>query len=186
MSEPCIIQLRAVTKNYPMGEVTVHALRGLDLELRGGEFVVLLGPSGSGKTTILNLIGGLDQPTGGQVLVEGRDIARFNESQLTAYRRSMVGFIFQFFNLIPTLSALENVEFALALNQHDGDLQAKARDLLGLVGLGERGGHFQRSSRAASSSGWLSPGRSPTGPRSCCATSRPATWTPKPGKPCCG
>jgi putative ABC transport system ATP-binding protein len=141
MAEDVLIQLEAVTKDYPMGEVTVHALRGLDLCLARGEFVVLLGPSGCGKTTTLNLIGGLDKPTSGRVVVQGEDIARFDERHLTEYRRRQVGFVFQFFNLIPTLSAEENVEFALALtNGHN--LHAKALDLLGLVGLRERADHF--------------------------------------------
>ncbi len=141
MSSNALVQLEKVTKNYPMGEVIVHALRGLDLEIASGEFIVLLGPSGCGKTTTLNLIGGLDKPTEGRVIVQGEDIATYNEDRLTDYRRRKIGFVFQFFNLIPTLSAVENVEFALALtNGHD--LRAKALDLLGLVGLRDRADHF--------------------------------------------
>jgi putative ABC transport system ATP-binding protein len=141
MTQQLLIQLEAVNKNYRLGEVTVHALRGLDLQIAAGEFVVLLGPSGCGKTTTLNLIGGLDKPTGGRVVVQGEDITHYNDAQLTGYRRRQVGFVFQFFNLIPTLSAAENIEFALALT--DGrDLHAHALDLLGLVGLRERAGHF--------------------------------------------
>jgi putative ABC transport system ATP-binding protein len=101
----------------------------------------LLGPSGCGKTTTLNLMGGLDKPSSGQVLVEGDDIAQYNEAQLARYRRNRVGFVFQFFNLIPTLTAAENVEFALALTQHGG-LAEKARQLLDLVGLGDWAKHF--------------------------------------------
>jgi putative ABC transport system ATP-binding protein len=141
LSDKTLIQLQSVTKNYPMGEVIVHALRGLDLEIASGEFVVLLGPSGCGKTTTLNLIGGLDQPTEGHVIVQGEDIATYNEDRLTDYRRRKIGFVFQFFNLIPTLSAVENVEFALALtNGHD--LRAKSLSLLDLVGLRDRADHF--------------------------------------------
>src|SRR6476469_1884068 len=110
-----LIELRALTRDYRMGDVTVRALRGIELRIDRGEFVVLLGPSGCGKTTTLNLLGGLDRPTDGSVIVDGEDIARYDEKELTAYRRRTVGFIFQFFNLIPTLTAAENVELALAL-----------------------------------------------------------------------
>jgi len=142
MSNNDLIQLKSVTKDYPMGEVTVHALRGLDLNIPPGEFVVLLGPSGSGKTTVLNLIGGLDQPTAGNVFVQGKDVARYDEKRLTDYRRRQVGFVFQFFNLIPTLTAAENVEFALALINGGRDLHVKALELLELVGLRQRADHF--------------------------------------------
>jgi putative ABC transport system ATP-binding protein len=142
MSDETLIQLESVTKDYPMGEVTVHALRGLDLKISAGEFVVLLGPSGSGKTTVLNMIGGLDQPTAGHVFVQSEDIARYDEKRLTEYRRRKVGFVFQFFNLIPTLTAAENVEFALALLDGGRDLHAKALGFLKLVGLQQRADHF--------------------------------------------
>jgi len=126
-----------------MGEVTVHALRGLEMCVNPGEFITLLGPSGSGKTTTLNLIGGLDKPTGGQVIVQGEDITHYNEKMLTDYRRRKVGFIFQFFNLIPTLNAAENVEFALHLTEKNGkSLDNRAREMLDLVGLADRAGHF--------------------------------------------
>jgi putative ABC transport system ATP-binding protein len=141
MPDSPLISLQAVTKDYPMGELTVHALRGLGLEIAPGEFVVLLGPSGCGKTTTLNLIGGLDRPTAGRVIVQGDEISGFDEHRLAAYRRHKVGFIFQFFNLIPTLTAAENVEFALALTRHGG-LRPRALELLGLVGLQERADHF--------------------------------------------
>jgi putative ABC transport system ATP-binding protein len=136
-----LIQLESVSKHYKMGEVTVTALDHLDLEIPGGQFVVLLGPSGCGKTTALNVIGGLDRPTSGRVIVQEQDIGQFDEDELTHYRRDTVGFVFQFFNLIPTLSAAENVEFALALRQH-GSLRQRARELLDLVGLSERADHF--------------------------------------------
>jgi putative ABC transport system ATP-binding protein len=142
MSSQPIIEMQAVTKNYPMGEVTVHALRGLDLAVARGEFIVLLGPSGSGKTTTLNILGGLDRPSDGRVVVDGEEIARFSERRLTAYRRAKVGFIFQFFNLIPTLTALENVEFALALTQAGRSLRNRAQELLAAVSLQDRADHF--------------------------------------------
>ncbi len=138
-----IIRLENVTKTYPMGEVEVHALRGLNLEVPQGQFVVLLGPSGSGKTTTLNLIGGLDRPTEGKVVVEGEDIARLNDRRLTQYRAAKVGFVFQFFNLIPTLTAAENIAFALELVTRDRKaIQERTAALLALVGLANRGNHF--------------------------------------------
>jgi putative ABC transport system ATP-binding protein len=114
----------------------------LTLAIEPGEFIVLLGPSGSGKTTTLNLIGGLDRPTGGQICIQGEDISGYNEDQLTDYRRRKVGFIFQFFNLIPTLTAAENVEFALNLTFKNGSMRNRVSELLDLVGLSERGNHF--------------------------------------------
>ncbi len=138
-----IIQLQAVTKRYRMGEVDVHALRGLDLEISPGQFVVLLGPSGSGKTTTLNLIGGLDRPTDGRIVVDGDDITRYDDRRLTAYRARQVGFVFQFFNLIPTLTAAENIAFALELTTRDRRaVRHRTEEVLALVGLTERADHF--------------------------------------------
>ena len=138
-----IIRLENVTKTYPMGEVEVHALRGLNLEVPQGQFVVLLGPSGSGKTTTLNLIGGLDRPTEGKVIVDGEDIARLNDRRLTQYRAARVGFVFQFFNLIPTLTAAENIAFALELVTRDRKaIRERTEALLSLVGLSDRANHF--------------------------------------------
>lgn len=142
MSNLPLIEMQDITKIYPMGEVTVNALNGLNLVISRGEFIVLLGPSGSGKTTTLNLIGGLDQPTGGHLIVDGDEIDHFNEAHLAAYRRQKVGFIFQFFNLIPTLTAAENVEFALALTQHGKTITQQALDYLDQVGLKNRADHF--------------------------------------------
>ena len=143
MATEAQVQLQNVTKTYQMGEVQVHALNGLDLSIQEGEFVVIVGPSGSGKTTTLNLIGGLDTPTSGELLVAGTDIAGYDEDALTAYRRDQIGFIFQFFNLLPTLTAGENVEFALELADREGqDVHQRARDLLDKVGLAERADHF--------------------------------------------
>jgi putative ABC transport system ATP-binding protein len=137
------VRLQNVTKTYQMGEVQVHALRGLDLEVQEGEVVVIVGPSGSGKTTTLNLVGGLDSPTSGELIVAGMDIAAYDENQLTAYRREKIGFIFQFFNLLPTLTARENVEFALELVEKDGHkVRQRAIELLEKVGLSERADHF--------------------------------------------
>ena len=142
MESKSLIEMHSVRKTYPMGDLTVHALRGLDLTVARGEFIVLLGPSGSGKTTTLNILGGLDRPSDGMVIVDGEEIARFNERRLTGYRRTKVGFIFQFFNLIPTLTALENVEFALALTQSRRSFKNRALELLAAVSLQDRADHF--------------------------------------------
>jgi putative ABC transport system ATP-binding protein len=137
------VQLQNVTKTYQMGEVQVQALSGLDLTVQEGEFVVIVGPSGSGKTTTLNLIGGLDIPTSGELIVAGSNIASYDEKALTAYRRDQIGFIFQFFNLLPTLTASENVEFALELVEKNGHkVHQRALALLEKVGLAERADHF--------------------------------------------
>jgi len=132
------IKLEQVSKIYQMGQVQVTALNNVSLTVAQGEFIVILGPSGSGKTTMLNLIGGLDYPTSGRVEVNGIDVSQLKEHQLTQYRRSQVGFIFQFFNLIPTLTARENVEFAGELVKH----RRPAQELLAEVGLKERIDHF--------------------------------------------
>jgi putative ABC transport system ATP-binding protein len=142
MESNSLIEMQSVRKTYPMGDLIVHALRGLDLTVARGEFIVLLGPSGSGKTTTLNILGGLDRPSDGNVIVDGEEIARFSERRLTGYRRTKVGFIFQFFNLIPTLTALENVEFALALTQPGRALKNRAQELLVAVSLQDRADHF--------------------------------------------
>jgi putative ABC transport system ATP-binding protein len=137
------VQLQNVIKTYQMGEVSVHALSGLDLSVKEGEFVVVVGPSGSGKTTTLNLIGGLDTPTSGDLIVAGINISDFDENDLTAYRRDKIGFIFQFFNLLPTLTASENIEFALELVEKNGTkVEQQAHTLLEKVGLVERADHF--------------------------------------------
>ncbi|MBK5226463.1 MAG: ABC transporter ATP-binding protein [Thermoleophilia bacterium] len=142
MSKKAVIKLEKVSKDYRMGEVNVHALQKVDLEITAGEFVVLLGPSGCGKTTMLNLIGGLDKPTTGRIFVHGEEISALDEKALTLYRRRQVGFVFQFFNLIPTLSACENIELSLALVEGDGSLRARSAGLLSMVGLEDRCNHF--------------------------------------------
>jgi len=133
-----IIEVQGLTKEYPMGEMTVHALRGVDFTLFEGEFVVILGQSGSGKSTILNLIGGIDSPTTGTICYRGEDIADYNQRRLTAYRRTEVGFIFQFYNLIPSLTARENIELAAELSREPLPVQA----LLDSIDLGDRGSSF--------------------------------------------
>ena len=125
-------------KTYRTGEVEVHALRGVDLELYAGEFVVLLGPSGSGKSTLLNILGGLDVPTSGKVLFDETDITAREDAALTTFRRDHVGFVFQFYNLIPSLTARENVALVTEIAKEPMEPAAA----LEIVGLGERLDHF--------------------------------------------
>ncbi|TFH27732.1 MAG: ABC transporter ATP-binding protein, partial [Myxococcales bacterium] len=123
---------------YHMGEVDVHALRGIDLELYAAEFVVLLGPSGSGKSTLLNILGGLDVPSGGSVFYRGQELTEFDDMALTRYRRENVGFVFQVYNLIPSLTARENVALVTDISSRP----MKPSDALGLVKLTDRQDHF--------------------------------------------
>jgi putative ABC transport system ATP-binding protein len=133
-----VFAAQEVTKTYYMGEVEVHALRGVDLELYAGEFVVLLGPSGSGKSTLLNILGGLDVPTSGRVFYRGDELTEFDDAALTRYRRDHVGFVFQFYNLIPSLTARENVALVTDISRQPMD----PSDALALVELTDRQNHF--------------------------------------------
>jgi putative ABC transport system ATP-binding protein len=133
-----LVSLDHVEKQYGEGDVAVHALQDIHLELPQGEFIVFVGPSGSGKTTLLNIIGGLDRPTSGKALVAGYDLTTLEESGLTRYRREVVGFIFQFFNLVPTLTARENVGLVAELAKAPLDVDS----VLASVGLEGRGSHF--------------------------------------------
>jgi len=138
MSAPAVFQARGLTKTYRMGDVEVHALRSVDLDLFRSELVVILGPSGSGKSTLLNILGGLDAPTSGQVRFLDHELTGASERELTRFRREHVGFVFQFYNLIPSLTALENVALVTEISAHPMDPAAALR----LVGLGERLEHF--------------------------------------------
>jgi putative ABC transport system ATP-binding protein len=130
-----------LNKAYLLGKVTVNALRGVNLKVESGDFLAVLGPSGSGKSTLLNLIGALDKPTDGKMLIEGVDISTLNDDQLADLRRR-IGFVFQFFNLIPRFSARENVELSMAIaGLSRAERRKRAEDLLGTVGLGERMNH---------------------------------------------
>ncbi len=133
-----ILAARQLCKLYRMGDTTVHALRNVDLDLPRGELVVILGASGSGKSTLLNIIGGLDLPSSGQVLYQGRDLARLSERELTRYRREHVGFVFQFYNLISSLTARENVALVTDI-AHD---PMRPEEALAMVGLADRLDHF--------------------------------------------
>lgn len=136
-SQP-LLRLEQVGKTYRMGEVTVPVLHHVNLTIGGGEILVVVGPSGSGKSTLLNLMGGIDAPSNGRVLFEGRDITSLTEAERTTYRRQNVGFVFQFYNLVPTLTARENVLVATEIS----DRPADPDDVLARVGLADRVSHF--------------------------------------------
>jgi len=138
-----VYELRGVTKSYGSSSTQVDAVRDVDLRIEAGEFVAIAGPSGSGKTTLLQLLGALDRPTRGEILFEGRDLASLRESELTQLRLRTIGFVFQQFNLIPTVSAAENVELALAPTRIPQDVRVRrVANLLASVGLGDRGHHL--------------------------------------------
>ncbi|HCJ57777.1 MAG TPA: macrolide ABC transporter ATP-binding protein [Clostridiaceae bacterium] len=137
MNDP-IFHLENVSKSYKMGEVEVKALKEAVFDIRCGELVVVLGPSGSGKSTLLNILGGMDAATSGQVFFQGTDISRYNENQLTFFRRKSIGFIFQFYNLMPNLTARENVELAAEISENPLNVES----VLENVGLRDRMEHF--------------------------------------------
>ena len=132
------ISFEQVRKTYKMGEVSINAADGVDFAIEKGEFAIIVGPSGAGKTTVLNMLGGMDRCTGGIITVDGVRVSDFNARQLTGYRRHDIGFVFQFYNLVQNLTALENVELAAQICDHPLD----ARDVLEHVGLGDRLGNF--------------------------------------------
>jgi putative ABC transport system ATP-binding protein len=136
-------KLTGVTKNYPKGRGTVQALRGVDLEIADGEWLSIQGPTGHGKSTLLQILGGLDRPSAGAIELDGRDLAQLRETEMTKVRAASIGFVFQTFNLIPTLSAQENVETAMVpLGISGASRRARAAEALASVGLADRGGHL--------------------------------------------
>lgn len=132
------VTLEHISKVYKMGEVEIRAADDINFSIRKGEFVVIVGPSGAGKTTVLNILGGMDTATSGLLMVDGQEITSYNEKQLTGYRRDDIGFVFQFYNLVPNLTALENVELALQICKDPLD----ARQVMEEVGLGDRLDNF--------------------------------------------
>jgi len=137
-----MLAVRDATKSYRQGEAEVKALAGVTLDVAAGEFVAIVGPSGSGKSTLLHLMGGLDAPTSGDVLIDGASIARMSDDEVTIFRRRAIGFVFQFFNLLPTLSAEENVALPLLLDgKRPRDVRDRVAAALEAVGLGHRRGH---------------------------------------------
>ncbi len=134
-----IIEIKGVTKDYALGTTTVHALRGIDLDIEEGDLMTIMGPSGSGKTTLLNVIGCIDRATSGSVRVHGGEVTRLSDRQVTDLRLNRIGFIFQTFNLIPVLSALENVEFPMLLKKKESraEIRKKAEKLIDEVGIRE-------------------------------------------------
>src|SRR5947209_17460514 len=133
-----VMAVHNITKSLPLGRERITILKGISFQISNGEFVSIMGPSGSGKRTLLGIIAGLDNPTSGQVLIDGVDITRMSERQLAAVRNSKIGMVFQAFNLIPTLTAQENVEVPLYVGKHKGAPSARAKELLELVGLSHR------------------------------------------------
>ncbi len=137
-----VLRATHLTKDLPLGQVVVHAVRGIDLEIYENEMIGIVGPSGSGKSTLLGLIGGLDTPTTGRIEIDGVDITNMSEGRLTEVRNEKIGFVFQFFNLIPTLTALENVALPIQFARKPKfDPEKRARDLLDLLGLSDRLNH---------------------------------------------
>lgn len=143
MSKETVIQVENLVKAYQLGKVLIPALRGISFDVAKGEFLVVMGPSGSGKTTLLNLLGAIDKPGSGRIFIDGKDITTLGEGELTKLRRHKIGFIFQFYNLIPSLTAIENVELPmLTAGVSRKDASKRAFQLLETVGLAERVGHL--------------------------------------------
>src|SRR5437016_10698248 len=140
-SNKIVMDVRNITKSLPLGREKIEILRGISFQIRSGEFISIVGPSGSGKSTLLGIIAGLDNPTSGQVLIDGIDITRMSEGRLAEVRNNKIGMVFQAFNLIPTLTAQENVEVPLYVGKHKGAPSTRAKELLELVGLSHRLGH---------------------------------------------
>ena len=175
-----VFHARGLSKTYRMGDVEVHALRDVDLDIVEGEFVVLLGPSGSGKSTLLNILGGLDAPTSGEACWRDHNLVGADDAELTRYRREHVGFVFQFYNLIPSLTVLENV----ALVNEIAEKPLDPREVLSLVGLEGRLDHFP-SQLSGGERRRVAVARAIVNRRTyCCAMSPPARWTTKPARSC--
>jgi putative ABC transport system ATP-binding protein len=145
MSETPIIQVRQLTKTYRVGDVDVHALRGVDLEVDKGEFIAVVGTSGSGKSTLFNILGGLTPPTSGSVHINGRDLSHMTNAERTNLRKDTVGFVFQKYNLLPTLSAEDNIKIVKYIGGHDTEFDAPFKEVLNLLGIADRLKHKPRA-----------------------------------------
>ncbi len=178
--ESAVVSAEGLVRRYGEGALAVEALRGVSLDVDAGRMTAIMGPSGSGKSTLMHMLAGLDTPTEGSIVLDGVDITRLSEKKLTLLRRETIGFVFQFFNLLPMLTAEENVTLPLAIAGEKPD-RAWVEELLDTFGIADRRARIDRpSSRAASSSASPSRERSSHGRRSCSRTSRPATSTPPP------
>jgi putative ABC transport system ATP-binding protein len=177
---PATFRMRHVCKTYRMGEVSIHALSDVSLDFSPGEFVVLLGASGSGKSTLLSILGGLDRPTSGEVYYRDHDLATATADQLTRYRREHVGFVFQFYNLIASLTAEENV----ALVTEIASSPIAPAEALRLVELQDRRHHFPAQLSGGEQRAWQLPAPWPNDPMYCCATNPPGHWTIPPADWC--
>ncbi|MFN7999136.1 MAG: ATP-binding cassette domain-containing protein [Bryobacteraceae bacterium] len=175
-----MIQARGLTKTIHTGTHNVEILKGIDLEIPRGQFAAIMGPSGSGKSTLLGLLAGLDTPTSGTILLDGQEITGLAEDDLAVVRGRKIGFVFQSYHLIPTLTAEENVLLPMEL-VGDGGGETRARELLERVGLADRRDHYPSNSPAASSSGWRWLARSWCARQFCWLTSPPATWIRRTG-----
>jgi putative ABC transport system ATP-binding protein len=177
-----LYEVEDVTKTFSKGPLRLQAVAGVSLTIDAGEFVALEGPSGSGKTTLLQLLGALDRPSDGQVSFEGRDLGSLRDGELAELRLRAFGFVFQQFNLIPTLPALQNVEAKLAPLGGRSELADRSRALLAEVGLADRADHLPGQLSGGEQQRVASHGRSSSTPVSCSQTSRRATWTQRPAR----
>ena len=180
-----IVSTADLRRTYGEGETAVHALAGVTLSFPAGQFTAIMGPSGSGKSTLMHLLAGLDKPTSGSVVIDGQELSGLDDKGLTRLRRDRLGFVFQAFNLVPVLTAEENITLPLTLAGRDPD-QAWLDQLIDTVGLRDRLSHRPaelsggQQQRVAVARAWC------TGPPCCSPTSRPATWTRTPPKRCWG
>lgn len=145
MNETPIIQTKALTKTYQVGDVDVHALRGVDLDVQKGEFIAVVGASGSGKSTLFNILGGLTAPSSGTVQIAGKDLSHMTSTERTELRKSTVGFVFQKYNLLPTLSAEDNIKIVRYIGGHDTEFDAPFREVLEILGIAQRLKHKPRA-----------------------------------------
>jgi len=180
MSAMPVISVKDLKKTYVVGDIQVHALRGVSVDVEQGEFVCVTGPSGSGKSTFMHILGCLDKPTSGQYILDGQDVSTMSRDELAKVRNHRIGFVFQGFNLLSRTSAIENVELPLLYSRDQikgSDRHKRARAALEIVGCSSGRTTTRTSCRAASSSAWRSRARSSTTRRSCSPTSRRATST---------